>query len=173
MARLFFALYPDAAARASLAAVLPTDGARGRVIPADNLHVTLAFLGDVDATAADALRALQDAVPVPPFELCFERLVFWERARARVLVPEAVPPEAECLQAGIRRLLTGQGLSFDRRPWNPHVTLERRAAPAPTRPVTPIRIRFDDYVLMASETRPEGAVYRPLARWRLPPGDAV
>ncbi len=173
MARLFFALYPRAAERAALAAMLPAGRVTGRVIPVDNLHMTLAFLGDVGEAVVDTLCAVEDAVPVPPFELCFGELAFWEGPRTRVLVPDTLPAEAVNLHCGIQRLLGDHELPFDRRQWSPHITLERRAVPEPTGPVSPVTVRFDEYVLMASETRQEGVVYTPLARWRLPSPEAV
>ena len=49
--RLYFALWPDAALRATIARVAagPAAVAGGRAVPAADLHVTLAFLGGVPA----------------------------------------------------------------------------------------------------------------------------
>lgn len=168
MARLFFALHPRPAERLALAAALPAGATQGRIIPPDNLHITLAFLGEVGEEVADALRAMETPVLAQPFELRFDRLAYWEGARTRVLLPDAVPTAANQLQDGVQWLLKEQGLPFDRRQWLPHVTLERRAAPAPVGLVAAVTIPFDEYVLMQSETRQEGAVYTPLARWPLP-----
>ncbi len=57
MPRLFFALWPDPPTRTALAMLvdgLPLVG--GRRVPAENLHLTLAFLGNVDEGAAAAAR---------------------------------------------------------------------------------------------------------------------
>ena len=49
MARLFFALWPDASARDALAklALDVTAVTQGRAVPAAKIHLTLAFLGEV------------------------------------------------------------------------------------------------------------------------------
>ena len=64
MHRLFCALWPDAATRAALenarSALFPLSG---RPVEAANLHVTLVFLGAVDAARLPALIALAGTRP--------------------------------------------------------------------------------------------------------------
>ena len=71
--RIFFALWPDAGARDALSALARDTAAQtgGRAPSAGNLHLTLAFLGDVAAARIAALHALGPAVAaaVPPFTL--------------------------------------------------------------------------------------------------------
>ena len=56
-ARVFFALWPDADARVALAALAREIAARtkGRAPPAANLHMTLAFIGEVPPERIGAL----------------------------------------------------------------------------------------------------------------------
>ncbi|MDH5265059.1 MAG: RNA 2',3'-cyclic phosphodiesterase, partial [Betaproteobacteria bacterium] len=67
MARLFFALWPDAAARAALADLARATANRygGRAVPAANLHLTLVFLGEVDPARIAALRRAVDGLASP------------------------------------------------------------------------------------------------------------
>ena len=63
--RAFFALSPDAEVKETLAA-LGRDVARkcrGRAVPPDNAHLTLAFLGDVAKGALPVLEAVGSAAP--------------------------------------------------------------------------------------------------------------
>ena len=75
--RVFFALWPDADARDRLAALAQDVAARtqGRAPPSLNLHVTVAFIGEIDAGRIDALRAIGASVApnVPPFVLMLDR----------------------------------------------------------------------------------------------------
>jgi 2'-5' RNA ligase len=128
--RLFLAipLPPDLAARAF--EILPTSLPALRRVKAENLHITLAFLGqtpderldDVAAAAADA------AALVPPFTLSFDRAGrFPERGRPRVVWLGIADGEASviALGAGVYAGLRSRGLPFDDRPLAPHLTLAR------------------------------------------------
>ena len=61
MARLFFALWPDEPARGRLAPLAAEVAAQasGKPVPIAKLHLTLAFLGEVDAARID--RAVEAA----------------------------------------------------------------------------------------------------------------
>ena len=58
--RLFAALWPDAKVRHELTMLQARPEIRaagGRTVPAKNIHMTLRFLGDVDASQQGALEA--------------------------------------------------------------------------------------------------------------------
>lgn len=128
--RLFIAipLPPDLAARA--AESLPTSLPALRRVKPENLHVTLAFLGQTpEERLADVTAAAREAAaPIAPFALAFERAGrFPERGRPRVVwlgIAEGAPSVLE-LGAGVYAGLRGRGLRFDDRPLAPHLTLAR------------------------------------------------
>ncbi|MDN3517965.1 RNA 2',3'-cyclic phosphodiesterase [Aquisalimonas lutea] len=173
MARLFFALQPDARGRQAIACSLPDDLAAARPLPESNLHVTLVFLGELDGDQETAVRAVADEIAASPFALCFSELAYWPRSRARVLVPEEVPPAAQALRAELARRLREAQLPFDARIWHPHLTVARRARRGGGELRAPITIAFNDFVLMRSRTEPAGAVYEPVGRWSLPGSSGV
>jgi 2'-5' RNA ligase len=128
--RLFIAiaLPPDLAARAS--EILPTSLPALRRVKAENLHLTLAFLGQTpddrlgDVTAA----ARAAAAAVSAFRLSFDRAGrFPERGKPRVAWlgigdgAASVVALGEGVYAGLR----SRGLRFDDRPLAPHLTLAR------------------------------------------------
>jgi 2'-5' RNA ligase len=136
VSRAFFALWPDEALRARLRAGLPArlEGAGGRALEPLDWHVTLRFLGAVDAAQLAALRAQADAVRGPPIELRFESIEYWAQARLLALVaPLEVPRAALALAQALERLARAAGLGAEERPLRPHITLVRgvRVAPAP------------------------------------------
>src|SRR5579859_6565187 len=87
--RLFFALWPNEALRAAFAHSVhgAAKACGGRPVPADNLHVTLAFLGSVPQRQLSELQSIAGQVaqtfPVEwvPLHLRFERLEHWKKAQ--------------------------------------------------------------------------------------------
>lgn len=150
-ARLFIAAWPGAGVRSALAVATGrwTADARAAPVPADRLHLTLHFLGDVARERMPALRAAL-ALPFAPFTLTLSRPARWSGGIA-VLEPARIPPAMAHLHAALGAALQGQGLAPDGRPWRPHVTLARRAAAAtlPARWAAP-RWRVGGYALVES-----------------------
>jgi 2'-5' RNA ligase len=133
--RLFVAipLPPDLAARAS--EILPTALPALRRVKPENLHLTLAFLGQTpDERLDDVAAAAQEAgARVPRFTLSFDRAGrFPERGRPRVVwlgIADGAPAVVE-LGEGVYAGLRSRGLRFDDRPLAPHLTLARVAEDA-------------------------------------------
>lgn len=167
MTRLFFALQPSPDDLDRLASALPDDLEAGRVIPRENLHVTLAFLGDLDAEQEAAARAAADGVQAPPVELSFTALAYWSGPRTRVLVPETISAAAQTLRGELARRLRERGVPFDVRVWRPHLTVARKAHPAEEVALEPLLFRFREFALVHSHTDPAGARYVSIGRWPL------
>ena len=128
--RLFIAipLPTDVAARAF--EILPASLPALRRVKAENLHLTLAFLGQTpDELLGDVTAAAKDsATSVPPFTLAFGRAGrFPERGRPRVVWLGIAAGAASVLELGkgVYAALRSRGLRFDDRPLAPHLTLAR------------------------------------------------
>jgi 2'-5' RNA ligase len=128
--RLFTALWPDPADRAALAGCQRgwSWPDRVSVVPPERLHLTLHFLGNVPSWR---LRGLIDVLRVPceSFSLEFGQAELWPHGIA-VLRPLAIPDGLRRLYAALAPRVSGYGLPLDDRPYQPHVTLARRAAGA-------------------------------------------
>ena len=125
--RLFLALWPDAAVRASIAAhaagwSLPRGCLKYRP---DDWHVTLHYIGGL---AIERIGTLADAVdqPMEPFELVLDEARPWPRGLA-VLEASWVPAPLQDLHRRLGVALAGSGLPVEQRTYRPHVTLARRA----------------------------------------------
>jgi 2'-5' RNA ligase len=129
-ARLFLALWPDDALRAAMAQQRDAwQWPRGATpVPDERLHVTLHFLGNVDAAQLPQLAEAL-ALSFSPFTLAFGRHALWHAGIA-VLEPLAVPPALTALHAQLGDIVRGAGLRTDERAYRPHVTLARRAGKA-------------------------------------------
>lgn len=170
MARLFFALLPPEDVRQALVAVqadvLP---GRARAIPPANLHLTLAFLGEVDEPARTALRQ-QAPASLAPFSFALSELGLWRRSGIAWLGPAA--PVAALTGLAGRLAAAGEavGIPAECRDFRAHVTLARRCPRLPARgPVPAIHWPVHDYALMASTATAGGVLYTPLQRWPLAP----
>lgn len=149
-ARLFLALWPDAAVLDRLracSAALAWPGA-SRPEPANRLHLTLHFIGAVPRSAlaeiADAL-----AVEAGPIALDFDRIEVWN-GKVAVLLPKATPAALAGLHAALASRLGGLGLAFDPRAYRPHVTLGRKAGGLQPGEIQPLRWASGGYALMES-----------------------
>ena len=157
-----------------------------RPVPAENLHITLAFLGYrpekeiervgevlAECAAAAPLLELQDPVQRPA------------RGRARFYALPGVSPGTEQMQAQVSEVLAAGGFyEPEKRPFWPHLTVARvrpegRGSRRPRRVERPpeqlsealrepfygVRMTF-----YRSELKPSGARYVPLAQFELPGG---
>jgi 2'-5' RNA ligase len=170
--RLFFALLPGAAARAALQALArPYRAARVRSVPAADLHLTLAFIGQVPDAALPRLQEAAGAIRAAPCGVVLDRL---ERWRGGLLCATgAVTPALLALHAQLLRAVRGAGLAVDARPLRAHVTLARglpRVAGAAEEAMRPVRLQARSFCLMESARHADGGRYTALARWRLDSG---
>jgi 2'-5' RNA ligase len=154
MARLFFAVWPDAAAAAALA-VLARQLAGvcgGRPVPAEKLHITLAFLGEVDADrTADLLGCA--AARARPFRVELDRVGAFRRAGVAWAGPSMPAPELVALQEALAACLGAKGFALEEREFNPHLTLVRRIErKTPVASISPIAWNADAFTLVRSET---------------------
>jgi 2'-5' RNA ligase len=143
----------------------------------DNLHVTLKFLGGVDAPRLDRVRAALDraVAGVPAFDLAVHGLgAFPTPTRARV-VWAGIGDGGEALRAvagRVERELAVLGFPPEERPFSPHVTLgrvreprrnERLAAALARETSRSGTVRVDRVSLMRSDLSPRGARYSELS----------
>ncbi len=156
--RLFVAIRLDPKLRAALAdmqAQMRAQRVTGNYTPAENLHLTLAFIGDYPDP---------DDVPLPeftPFELRLSGYgsfgdLWWAG------LERSAPLEA-CARR-LRRALSDAGIPFDKKRFSPHITLARRAQGRPALCVPEVAMRVDHISLMRSERGKNGMIYTEIRR---------
>lgn len=165
--RLFFALWPTAELAARMHALARSSVRRGRVIPAEKLHVTLAFLGELSDEGRAAASAAGDRVSGEAFELSLSQLGCWRRRGIAWLGTDETPEALLRLHQSLGLALDEAGLPTERRPFRPHVTLARRAVVAPQRLDGVLHWPVHEFHLMASVLGPDGAVYTSVGKWPL------
>lgn len=175
--RVFFALWPDAAAAVDLerAAQAAQRLCGGRATRRETLHMTLAFIGEVDAERMARLREIAAGIAAPAFELRLDRLGWWRHNRILWAGASAVPQGLTLLAQTLIAALRDAGFQLDPRPFAAHLTLLRKAVcPAGFEAALgfqEVRWRAGEFMLMESTLRPQGPAYRPLAGFPLSSAD--
>lgn len=166
--RLFFAVWPDETAARTLAAVAreAQAGCAGRAMRRETLHLTLAFLGELDEARQAEAMAVAATIRAAPFDLCLDRLGYWKHNR--ILWAGGDCPPLAALAAGLHRGLAGAGFPLDRRDFAAHLTLLRNAR-CPTLPplAAPVAWPVREFVLARSRLARDGAAYEIVGRWPL------
>lgn len=154
-------------------------GTKIRWVEGTNLHVTIAFLGQVAVDRADALRAaFERPFGYVPFEARLGGLgAFPESGPARVIWAgfDAGGSGMTSLHEHIYRRLRPLGFEPDDRAYSPHITLGRvkeidgrgtRAVRQALAAAPPLgaTFRVEVATLFNSRTQPSGARYEPLLR---------
>jgi 2'-5' RNA ligase len=169
--RLFFALWPDDAIRVLIAerCAAHVHAAGGRPIPAEKLHVTLAFLGSVAESRLPAVLEAAGRVRAAAFEMELLRVTCWRQTRILSLQPTGVPAPLAALVGALREPLRDCGFEPDPRPYRAHVTLARDARPPRglADAIEPIDWTIGEMSLVESLTLPSGAQYQRLQSWSL------
>ena len=160
--RLFIAIQLSDDIRNSLSAVqthLRDHGVRGNYTKTENLHLTLAFIGEY--FDPDFVLEVIRSVPFAPFPMRIEGFgsfgdLYWcgigENDDLLTYVKR------------LRRALAGNGIPFDRKKFSPHITLIRRAEydrrrGFPGVAVPDVSMRVSGVSLMRSDRTKSGMVY--------------
>jgi 2'-5' RNA ligase len=160
--RLFFALWPDDETRTALMQLQAP--IQGRRIAYDNLHLTLAFLGQQPASTLPALKQILTHLTPSTPTLTLDRVGYFTRNRIAWAGMHDVPDTLLKLQQELAQAIAWHDISFDNRHvFKPHVTLARDATLPPDVVFTPFVWRASQIVLVQSVTRAEGASYQVLA----------
>ena len=170
MARLFFAIWPPAATAAALShwAGLARREARGRAPSAATIHLTLAFLGEVEPERTAAAVAAARAVRAAPHELPLEQAQYWARNRIIWVGPRATPAPLEALAASLAAALAREGFVLERRRFAVHVTLLRKAGvKCPLPPLPRLTWPVEEFSLVRSTLAIAGSSYEVLERFPL------
>ncbi|MBI3902349.1 MAG: RNA 2',3'-cyclic phosphodiesterase [Nitrosomonadales bacterium] len=170
-ARMFFALWPDDAERAALAALQPGlhELCGGHAMRADTLHATLVFMGEVAPQRLESLQLAAQEVAGESFELTFDMMRYWGHNHIVYAAPRIVPPQLAQLVGDLKQCLDKHRFRIDNHPYKPHVTLLRHAkwsdTPLPEMPRTIWQCR--SFALMQSLLDAQGARYREWVRFPL------
>ena len=179
--RLFFAL--DARSQASPLLAIQQQWLRDSANPesiskpspvsAENLHLTLLFLGNQPMSQIPLLsqqaERVVDAQATAPFAIQLDHLGLFAKAKVAWMAPSQPPEPLLRLEAELRAALAAVGIGVEDRPYRPHVTLLRKATRLLAGTVTPITLQATALHLYESRSTPDGVRYIQLASWDFAP----
>ena len=160
--RLFVALWPDAKVRNELTMLQSGPELRaagGRMVSAKNIHMTLQFLGDVDASQQRALEARLAEFVFEPVTLTLDRMGYWSRPGILWLGPRKTPRALSVVVQRLSNQLRVLGYRSDSHGFKAHVTLARNARMTKHFAFSPVTWHAETIVLAASERLPQGPRY--------------
>jgi len=178
--RLFIALDIPAEVRAALTKYMERARAlahEARWARVEGLHVTLKFIGHVDDSVVEKIKAALASIKTAPFEVTFTGVgffpnpnaarVFWAGVDGR----DHLPRLASTIDAALENL----GFERETKPYHPHLTLARTSS----RPLRELRQLLDgpppqfgtmtarEFFLYQSQPQKGGSKYTKLERFAL------
>ena len=138
-----------------------TYGVHGRETPEENMHLTLAFIGDYDDP--DYVKSIVDSIEIRPFDITLKGIgafgdLWWAG------IDESAPLQSVARR--LRRALSEADIPFDRKKFDPHITFLRKAQIRRENPFqfSDVKVRQAEMFvhsisLMRSDFGKRGAVY--------------
>jgi 2'-5' RNA ligase len=171
--RLFIAIPLDDAARREIdrRIALLRSRSKGNFTLRENLHLTLAFLGEVDAATAGLLPKVLGKAAVVPFPATLAGVgSFRSQGSRTVYVGVDAGAPLRILADAVRKALADAGVAFDSKPFSPHLTIAREcdaddALLASLGSLPDVPFRVSSFVLYESRRIEGRLVYRPLRRF--------
>ena len=138
----------------------------GKAVPQAKIHLTLAFLGDVDEERLEDAMLAPAGLEAAGFDMVLDQVGSFSGARVGWAGCRQPARGLADLQSALVRRLAKRGFVPDDRPYAPHVTLARKIARPIARAAMPeIRWRARELALVRSELG-KGS-YSTLADWKL------
>lgn len=139
-------------------------GIYGRETAPENMHLTLAFIGDYDDP--DYVKRIISSIDIRPFDISLSgigafRDLWWIGIENR--------PPLQAVVRKLRRALSDAGILFDRKRFKPHITIIRRAegdftnvSSTELEAYTNVSMTVDHISLMRSDRGKQGMIYTEL-----------
>ncbi len=163
---------------------LQADIPGARWVSPEQIHLTLAFLGEVEDSTLESLNMNLALIHQPDFRLYVSGTgCFPDSRRPRVLWMGLEPqPHLETLAAMVRKSVLSCGIQLEERPFSPHITLARLKL-SPSREIDVflehnMKLNFKpfnvhEFILFQSRMTPQGAVHIPVRPFPLATDDSV
>ena len=169
--RLFYALEFDRETKHSIALLQQDIEAycpKYLFTPYENLHLTLCFLGEVEAHSLTLLKEILFSLKASPFTLTFNQLKLWRKRKGDILwLGIEENRSLEALQKELSYLLRMNNFMLDDRPFFPHVTLARGPKGKKLPAIEPLTVQSDKISLIHSQQKQNTLIHTPLITLQL------
>lgn len=158
MPRLFFALYPDDDVRNRFIDLIQQTPDT-HCVSAQNLHLTLHFIGQTDAE--DCLIEQVENIRCKPFSMMIDQYGYFNRAKVLWVGPKQYPDELTELARNCAISSAKCGYRNQEKIFTPHVSLIRKINDKPElQHLEPFQWTVHSFCLMVSESDQAGVHYR-------------
>ena len=140
-----------------------------RLVSAQNYHLTLVFLGEINSEQLGTLQEMLDNVQHPSFEMSLNEVGYWPESTTLWLAPGDAP-EALCdLAVKCKSIANRLGIKAGKKRYHPHLTLARKTKTPPAMPLieADFKVQFDSFQLYQSLLDSDGVRYKELQSWAL------
>jgi 2'-5' RNA ligase len=165
--RLFFAVWPPpktAHALGKWANEVMRD-AGGSPMRTENIHLTLAFLGEADPVRAHNVAQRVRGVC---HQLAIDEAQYWKHNKIVWVGPKSMPAPLGNMVKQLHGVLQEAAFVLEERPFAAHITLLRKARPPKVLPPLPkVEWPVNEMLLVRSRTSPKGSTYEPVERFPL------
>ncbi|BAV34527.1 2'-5' RNA ligase [Sulfuricaulis limicola] len=168
--RLFFALWPPAELSRELHRLAGNAlrGGAGRRVAPENIHLTLAFLGSVNASFRECAEQAATAIRATSFTLMLEQMGYWPKPGILWAGPNQTPSLLIQLVQELNAGLVACGYDAEKRPYAAHLTLARKThLHNAVASMEPRAWEINRFHLVRSHTHAGGARYEILRSWPL------
>lgn len=149
---------------------------QGNTTKKENLHLTLAFIGEVPNPVYKKTCAVMDVLTAEPFEMVFDRFgKFNQQEGTLYWIGSGKNPALESLQKKLITALKQNQIPVDEKTFRPHITLGRRmvmedgfSEAAFGEKLVPIRQKVTSVSLMKSERIGGKLVYTEVYKRKFP-----
>lgn len=141
-----------------------------RLVPTENMHVTLVFLGEVAEAQVSAIEDELSGVARDPLQLRVEGLGSFPGSAIAKIVPNA---DLSALRAELQKRMARCEFAPEKRAYLPHITLarsRRRTLKLPADALPPMEFVVESFVLYRSWLDPRGARYERMRLFALKAG---
>lgn len=140
---------------------LKVHGVKGNYVPAQNLHITIAFIGETEKT-----REIEDtigSVQIPAMRISLDKLSMY----GNILVAEVKNNQKlKEYAADVRSALDFAGIDYDHKKFVPHITLVRKANGGYKDVTLPQKLMAVERVSLMKSVRVDGKmIYSEIAGW--------
>ena len=140
---------------------------KGRIIAAEQFHITLAFLGQQAPEVLTELRSIASGLHFEPCTLVLDRLGTFGGTNVLWLGATKIPASLMDFHQALLGELQKGGIALDHKSWEPHLTLYRRLRNKPAIMETvAVSWRLNQFSLIESINVKGGVEYCRQGHWK-------
>ena len=136
---------------------------QGHFTKPENIHLTLFFLGEIDDSQVEKVKAVFEKMVFKSFSLEINEITNF---KDMIIAKTKKSFQLDWLYKKLKDLLMNQGFSFENRPYFSHITLARETN-CPIKKDVSYSFKVNTVTLFSSERDNNGLKYRPIIRFDL------